>query len=241
MKKKKILCLGDSLTFGSAGYSYINGLSNDFKVINKGVNGDTTICAFGRLKSYINNKKYKDVDRYIISIGTNDILLPYLSSISISWKIQTNPSLYLKKCINDDNDFEIEYEKYLKLLKENNKEAILIGIPLLQLRHFSYDSIKRRNLIIFNLANKYNFPFIDIFEIQRLMCNDNFKEYSWKYKNINRIIDYIIMALFPFTKNIYSKGRKLEFTVDGVHFNKLSADLLAKEVKSRLKGDNYEN
>jgi len=78
----KIICIGDSLTFGSVGYSYIKYLKPKIKAINAGVNGDTTLGAYKRLKKYLGNSRYADVRTYIVSIGTNDIFLPYLSTLS---------------------------------------------------------------------------------------------------------------------------------------------------------------
>ena len=37
----KILCIGDSLTYGNVGYSYIPSLNKNLLTINKGLNGDT--------------------------------------------------------------------------------------------------------------------------------------------------------------------------------------------------------
>lgn len=47
-----IICIGDSLTYGRVGYSYIPFLKTPEKVINKGINGDTTLCALKCLKKY---------------------------------------------------------------------------------------------------------------------------------------------------------------------------------------------
>jgi len=49
------------------------------------------------------------------------------------------------------------------------------------------------------------------------------------------MVDYVIMFLFPFTKQILSKIRKLVFTVDGVHNNDFSANLLAKKIEDKIK------
>ena len=87
----KIVCFGDSLTFGSVGHSYIKYLDTDNKVINRGINGDTTACMHGRLKRYISKASNTDTNIYVVAIGTNDLLLPYLTKVSPLWKIQITP------------------------------------------------------------------------------------------------------------------------------------------------------
>jgi lysophospholipase L1-like esterase len=123
----KILCIGDSLTAGNVGYSYTKYLKEKYNIENKGINGDTTKCAYNRLKKCINSPVYNDVNLYIVSIGVNDLFVPYLTTVSTSWKIQMTPRVILKKCIKDRMLFESEYEKYIKLITGNKKKIILIG------------------------------------------------------------------------------------------------------------------
>ncbi|WP_234124078.1 SGNH/GDSL hydrolase family protein [Clostridium hydrogenum] len=75
----KLVCIGDSLTYGygvSSKFSWVELLKTHFNmdVINKGINGDTT--------SGILSRSYRDVicekpNYVIIMAGTNDILMDY--------------------------------------------------------------------------------------------------------------------------------------------------------------------
>jgi lysophospholipase L1-like esterase len=226
----KILCLGDSLTFGSVGYSYTKFLKKNYEIINKGINGDTTKCAYDRLNKYINSPIYNDVDFYVIAIGTNDIFIPYLTTISTLWKIQMTPRVMLKQCIKDKKLFEKEYEKYIKLIMEHKKKMILVGLPIIQLKGSLNENLSERNEIIKKLANKYNVPFIDTPLLQSQLSRKIPYSYSWKHKNLIRLLDSIIMFIFPFSKDWFSKIRNLELTVDGVHFNSASAKLISNEI-----------
>ena len=237
----KVLCLGDSLTFGSIGYSYTKFLKKKYKVINKGINGDTTKCAYKRLQKYINSQFYNDVDLYVIAIGTNDLLIPYLTTLSTLWKMQMMSRVKLKKCIKNKTIFEIEYEKYIKLIIEHKKKLILIGSPIIQLAYFPNEKIIERNKIIKDLAKKYNLPFIDPTFLQSQFLNKNIYSYSWKNKNLVRIFDATIMFVLPFSKDWFSKIRDLELTVDGVHFNSLSAKLISKEIITSIEKSNFKN
>lgn len=230
----KIACFGDSLTFGSVGYSYIRFLNPEYKAINKGINGDTTICGYKRLKKYIENPTNKDVDVYVIAIGTNDLLLPYLASVSLLWKIQITPRVKMKKCISNDTLFETEYKKYIDLILSHNKQVIIVGLPLLQLKEYPNESVQKRNLILKKIAADYHVSFIDTAFLQQQTIQNISFPYSWKYKNVIRIMDGMIMLALPFSKDWFSKFRHLELTVDGVHFNSLAAKLIGDAINNTV-------
>ena len=163
----KIACFGDSLTKGSMGYSYIRYMRSADKITNKGVNGDTTIGVSGRLKKYIDNAANSDVDIYVLSIGTNDLLLPYLTTVSPLWKLQMAPRVKMKKCITDDGLFETEYRKLIELILSHHKTAVLVGLPLLQMKGYPNERVQERNLIIKKLAASENVAFVDPVSLQQ--------------------------------------------------------------------------
>lgn len=230
----KILCLGDSLTYGKIGYSYIKFLSPYIKAVNKGKNGDTTYGAYKRLLKYIKNPKYADIDTYIVCIGANDIMLPYFATISPFWRLWAIIRAVHKKCITNDIKFETEYEKYVELLKSENKKIALMGLPLSELKDFPHDKVQRRNAIIKSVAKKYNVPFVDTYAVQKSLVKGENKIYRWGYTNIARMLDALVMFVFPITKDWLSKIRKLDISVDGAHLNSLSAKELAKAVEAAI-------
>lgn len=222
-----VLCIGDSLANGSMGHSYLKYLP--FKVINKGINGDTLYCAYKRLVKYINNPRYKNIDTYIIEIGTNDLLIPYLSTLSKLWSIRYRKRIIKKNCISNDKQFEDQYRKCLELLKKHHKNIIAIGMPYLELSDFPNNKIKRRNEIIKELCKEYNVKYINIYE------NDlELNPISINNKLFNLLISNIIMYILPITKDIYSKKRHLNLTVDGAHFNSSNASLLSSALEKEL-------
>ena len=228
----KLMCIGDSLTFGSIGYSYIKYLKPELKAINRGINGETTFGAYKRLQKYIENPRYSEIHTYIISIGTNDILMPYLSTLSPLWKLQMQARIAFKKCIADDDMFTDLYENILQLLKKNNINAVLVGLPIIQMRGISFKKIQARNDIIKKLAVMYGMAYIDTYSLQQSALKSPLRLYSWGTTSIFRMLDAIIMFMFPFSKDLFSKARRLELTVDGVHFNSLSAKLIASEINN---------
>ena len=81
-----VLYLGDSLTCGTVGQSYLKFMAPHSHK-NKGLNGDTTYGSLRRLKTYRRRPWYKDVDTCVVEIGTNDILQPYMFRDSLIWSI----------------------------------------------------------------------------------------------------------------------------------------------------------
>lgn len=229
-----ILCLGDSITLGMVGYSYVDFLDPAVIAVNKGVNGDTTVCAYKRLQKYISEPQYEQVDTCVVFIGTNDILLPYLASLPGLWKTRYKFRVKLKKCILDDSDFAREYEKYLKLLFSHHKRVITVGIPYSQLKGYPLDTIRNRNEIIKSLAEKYHADYIDVFSMQEGILGESNLVYSWKSKIFVRLFDIFTMLVLPFTKDWFSSARSLKVTVDGIHFSSESAKALSDAVEDLL-------
>ncbi|MEG1945018.1 MAG: SGNH/GDSL hydrolase family protein [Oscillospiraceae bacterium] len=229
-----LLCIGDSLTFGSIGYSYIKYLSPKLQIINKGVNGDTVCCLYKRLLSCVGNQRYAAADTYVLAIGTNDVLLPYLGKNSKLFKKQLDMRARMKKCVLDDAEFAMQYEKCIKLLRDSGKQAILVGLPFIQLKNYVLDDVERKNKIIFELAQKYKMKYVDIFSLQKEEASQTaFDAYEFSF--FKSAFDMTVMAVLPFTKELFSKRRKLELTVDGIHYNAKSAKLLADALTACLK------
>lgn len=228
-----ILCLGDSLTFGSVGISYLNFLDSDEKIKNRGVNGDTVACAYLRLKLYLSLPAYDEVDTVIVCIGTNDTVIPYFRTLSPLWRAFGCIRMWQKRCLIRDETFAAQYEKYAKLIQKSGRRGIFIGMPVIQLENIPDDEIVRRNAIIAEIAQKYGMDYVDIYKLQR-EARETPRLYSWYGRSVERITDAAAMLFWPWTKEGFSKRRGLSLTVDGVHMNTFSAQLLASAVNRLL-------
>ncbi len=229
----KILCIGDSLTYGNVGYSYIPFLHKNLKIINKGLNGDTLYGVSNRLRKMLDNSG-DDFDLIILGVGTNDIFLPYLKEVDSYWKLQMSFRCKIKKCIEDDLEFSREFETLMKLIYSSGKKTIIFGSPHVNLIKFPNDILIRRNQKIKLACEKYGFDFIDIYKLQTEMLPREVKVYSWKWSFLTRILDAISMSLFPKSKDWLAKKRGLVQTVDGAHLSSITAKLLAKEIEGKI-------
>lgn len=205
------------------------------QIKNRGINGDTTIPVYHRLKRYIEDPKNKDTVLYILHVGTNDLLLPYLTKLSLAWKIQMGLKEKRKHCIVDDELFEQAYEKYFQLFEQHHSHYIIVGIPMCQLKGFPNERVKQRNEIIHRLADQYKAPFVDVCQIQYELTANCEANHTWKHKNLLRLFDGAVMTIFPFTKDWFSKARHLNLTVDGVHYNSLLAKRIGEAIQEKIR------
>lgn len=230
-----IIGIGDSLTFGSIGYSYIDFLPN--KVINKGINGNPILGCQQQLGKLLYKNKYRNADTFVVQIGTNDIFLPELKKVSLYWKIcnTLRPFVFGYHYCFDSKEFEEVYSGILNMLNKENKKIILIGLPKTELANCSVNRLlKQRNFLIQKLANQYNAKFIDLYNLMEQIEVAESEGYKWGKSNIMRFIDGIVFLIFPPMKDVFSRIRGLNLTVDGLHFNSKTAKILAKAIEQEV-------
>jgi len=232
-KRMEILCLGDSLTFGSAGHSYISYLSPGIRALNRGRNGDTAAGAKRRLSRYLRRKRYASVPVAVVWIGTNDLLIPHLATLSFWWKLVMKPRSAFKRCKREDAAFAQEYEALLDLLERSGKKAVLVGLPLIQVEGFPKERLTARNAVIQKLAAERNLPYVDALSIQENALRSPEQPCSWGRIWLVRLFDAAVMALFPQSKDRLAQRRNLSLTVDGVHLTSRAARLIAAEIEQK--------
>ena len=172
-----ILCLGDSLTRGTVGFSYIK-FTKKGTWKNKGKNGDTTYGALKRLMKYRQKEWYRSVDICVLEIGTNDILQPFLCRISWFWKTFLKNRVW-KKWAQDAFKYESYMREILDILAEDGKKVIIVGLPMIQLRGYPLDRLYERNETIRRLAMEYGASLVDILSRQETLRPGCSREYKW--------------------------------------------------------------
>ncbi len=228
--------VGDSLTQGIPGVSYWRYLKNKRKLLNQGVGGDTLLGTSDRVRKMLVNKKYNDVDRYIIEIGTNDVLLPTLTRHSCYWKLLVKIKGNMLGCIpcKDIEMFKEKYEELLLMLIEHNKEIAIIGLPLIENSILRInDDMQKYNSVIIELAEKYAIQFLDLSFLEKEVKGHNEGSYFFGKTNLGISIDTIFTSFLPLS-NIISRIRGLSVTIDSVHLNRNMAKELAFEIEQRL-------
>lgn len=162
----KIICIGDSLTFGygihrNKSWTYLLKENLQLNIINKGINGDTSI---GILSRFFNDVLIVKPKICIIMCGTNDIL----SRRSVN-SIVDNLNIMIKDCLSNDitpivlsppiilkSLAERLWDKHLNYIDINNK-LNLLNNQLHELCKISNVSF----ISIYNLIEENNIYFSD--------------------------------------------------------------------------------
>jgi lysophospholipase L1-like esterase len=225
-----IYIFGDSITVGSPGISYCHYLNKEIRFKKYGLGGDTISGLLTRIKKI----NICSNDTFIIEIGTNDIMLPYLRSKSTQWEKTINGIENSGRVVtNSLNEFLDKYDQLLKLLINNKLAAISIPCIGENINSNLNHMVDDYNMEIKQLCDKYSKYFINFNNAQKneiqkkqKLTNEN---YFITNNPINMIIDVFSTKFFSLSGHI-SKKRNLVTTVDGVHLNKIGAMLLAKSI-----------
>lgn len=225
-----IACFGDSITVGSPGKSYIKYLKNKNEYLNYGKGGDTLLGVTNRIEKFLLDSS---CNKFIIEIGANDILLPFLKNHSKKWIPVVNSKERLGSIITvNKEDFIKNYEKLLCLLKD--KEIKVVTMPCLgeNLESQLNKKVDEYNEMIKNLCSNYRINLIDfnLWQKQIIKSSGNFSNYFIQKNPFYVTLDSLLTTYLNFTALI-SKKRNLLLTVDGVHLNEYAAKGLANLIE----------
>jgi len=227
-----IYCFGDSLTKGRPGVGFIKYLTGKGQCVNCGVMGDTLIGVTARLTAKLNHK-LDDRDYVILGVGTNDILQPYLDTCSSSWQksAKRNRRRGSVPC-KDINEFTQKYRELLEYILGITSHIVVFGLPLLETTENRLDSeCAKYNIEIESICRAMKIPYIDIrgwqIEQKRFMQSDGSYFLTTNGRTqMDAMWDAVLTSYLPFAAAVSAK-RGLAMTVDGCHFNELSAKGLA--------------
>lgn len=232
----KTVFVGDSLTEGIPGVSYWRFLHNRKDLINKGVGGDTLLGASKRIGKMLVNSRYDSINKYIIEIGTNDVLVPTLAKHSYWWKVIVKAKGSILGCVPCDNIimFREKYEELLLTLIHHNKKIGIIGLPIIENSVLKINEIMEEyDLVIRTLAGKYGIDYVNLRELEKALKGENEGSYFFGKTTLGTIIDTIFTSFLPFS-NTVSKIRGLSVTIDSTHLNRKTAKRLANEIEDKL-------
>jgi len=227
---KSLLCLGDSITEGKSGSTYINYFSSDISVSNHGLGGDTIIG----LRKRFNTLDISQFTHLIFECGGNDILLPYFALTYPEWKtaikhITNRGSVPTKSKKEFIDNYKLLIEDSLKY----NLKTGIINIPVISedLNFILNDTVKEYNMALQELSNEYNITYIDFFSWQKDLVSGN--PYLLGKSPLIMEADSI-KCQKPGGEESLCQERGLNLTIDGVHLNKKSAKKLAEMAENQF-------
>ncbi|MFW6121254.1 MAG: SGNH/GDSL hydrolase family protein [Petrotogales bacterium] len=160
---KKVVCLGDSITYGRVGKNYFRMLKAEFskttKFINKGINGNLTYDVLKRLDEVV--KLQPDI--LTILIGTNDVWATHSESVSRAYikrnKLSETPT---------KQSFESNLVKTLQKLKtETNAVIAVMSLPLIteDPQHVLFKRTIEYSKVIKDIVSKLGVFYIPVSEV----------------------------------------------------------------------------
>lgn len=210
--KTAIACVGDSITAGNPGVSFIRYMKQG-TCLNYGRGGDTLKGVLHRAADI------KPSGRVLLGIGTNDILIPFLLARSPFWNL-TARRLFRRGSTPTKNaaQFRAEFEKLLELLGPG--KSLVMSIPCIG---ENLDSVLNKKVLEYNssissLCKTMQIPFIDINTMQRESIKEGTSSDYLLGGGLFRLIADAILAKVGRSMNL-SGARGLRTTIDGVHFN----------------------
>lgn len=237
-RKKVVMFIGDSLTHGTIGESYIKIISNrlnceKFEYINAGINGELTFNVLSRMDDIIQCKP----DFITILIGTNNLN----GSISIK-----NAKIYERmKNIPKESDFwsdkrfKKDLSNILKRLKqETNARTAILSIPPLGEKSNSlpFKQSISYSLIIKDLAKQYDITYLPLNEKMVAFIEDNPPQSNYTVRNLVINMAKVIFAHYLGSSwNKISKKNGLIFFIDNLHLNSIGATIIADFIEKFLK------
>ncbi len=231
--KKIIACIGDSLTHGNIGQSWVDLLREEFPndvFLNEGINGNTAWQVLQRINPILKCKP----DLIILMIGTNDALGSFDTDSGLRYKKNNN--------LAEVPTLEKYKEQLLELIDKitiQSKVAICTLPPIGE----NMDSEVNKHVNEFNdyielLANQKKISLLTVSDA--LWSEINSRTYSLKFEYnpkaiplLRRIFGGIFHHyLFKKSWNDIAKAKGQWILFDQIHLNERGAEIVYKVVKN---------
>ncbi|MGB1811647.1 MAG: SGNH/GDSL hydrolase family protein [Candidatus Kariarchaeum pelagius] len=231
--KEIVVLIGDSLTHGNVQPSWVNSMrkkmGEDFEFINAGINGETTNDVLNR----INEILACDPNIATLLIGNNNLMgsferneRNYKKSKQVEWSI---------------NGFENEYRMIVKKLIENN---ITLAVSSLmsygeEIGSDEFERTREYSKIIKKIADEFSLYYIPLFEeIEKYLIEKGGNTNLPKIENDSLIMLQNFMVKKILLKQSWDKistDSRFKVTLDHIHFNNYSANLMESMVSEFIK------
>ena len=231
--KEIVVLIGDSLTHGNVQPSWVNSMrkkmGEDFEFINAGINGETTNDVLNR----INEILACDPNIATLLIGNNNLMgsferneRNYKKSKQVEWSIY---------------GFENEYRMIVKKLIENN---ITLAVSSLmsygeEIGSDEFERTREYSKIIKKIADEFSLYYIPLFEeIEKYLIEKGGNSNLPKIENDSLIMLQNFMVKKILLKQSWDKistDSRFKVTLDHIHFNNYSANLMESMVSEFIK------
>ena len=220
-----MLFLGDSITKGIPGVSYVSKIQDsliDINLVNRGIGGDTISSLFKRVKKMNDLESF---DQIVLFVGVNDVF----GKLSIPYKILK--TLTRQRWAKNSSLIKKQYEELISFVINENKNIIIIP-PILIGENL--DSIWNEELldlikIIHDISINENIAYLELHnEFEKYLMNKVISDYlPIKLTDLLRDVKMLTTESLVDQK---SRDRGLQLTLDGVHINSRRANIISKAI-----------
>ncbi len=233
--QRVIACIGDSLTHGNVGQSWVDYLRDEFPndiFLNEGINGDTVWQVLKRLEPILACKP----GIVIVMIGTNDALGSFDVNSGLRYKRNNN--------LPEAPSFEKYKDQFLELIERLSEvpEIAICTIPPIGENKDSLVNmhVKRFNEFIESIAKQKN---INLLPVSKNLWSDIssrtyplIRDYNPKAIPLMRRIFGGIFHHYIFKKtwNKIARAKGQWILFDQIHFNERGAKIVFKVVKNYI-------
>lgn len=228
-----ILLLGDSITEGVPGVSYVAKLEEmhpNSQFLNAGKGGDTVSSLMKRVKKMNDLNTY---DHIVLFVGVNDIF----GKLTTTYKLLK--SLKRQFAAKDESMFKKQYQELVDYILLYNNNLIIIP-PLLigeDITNKWNQSLTGLRQVTKDIATKYTLSFLTVYEEYYAYIQD---------KEISQFLPLSVKTLLKDVSglsnsnlvDLKSKERGLHLTLDGVHINSIGANIISKAISGQIKNTN---
>ena len=234
----KILFIGDSITRGSVGVSYVKMSEAKFKnleIVNAGINGDTLNVIASRLFEIL--KSGPAYDYIVLQAGYNDLLLPVFKAkgglFRFGYRQKIKKGAFPLLSAQDFENFYINIIE--ELIRICGSKLVLTTIG--PINEWQDDPLNRKRLryndSIRRVAGYNKCLLADI----AVACDNTLAPASANSYFLNSFWNVVFFDFFacmcPNGADKLSKKRKLSLTIDGIHLNTRGAAIFS-DIISKL-------
>jgi lysophospholipase L1-like esterase len=237
------LFAGNSLTEGTYGESYVERVASALEqgetglrgeVVNAGRGGDTVKSLLARIDGPLDRTR---PDWVILSVGTNDVWLPWLSGHSLVWwlwlayrRIRMG-----QKPTTDLDQFAAAYRALIDKARQFDARVMACTASPVGERLSSplNRRVARLNGVIKHVAAECQVPVVDVWqafveELATLLRPSSYVAGEWLFHWLDR------RRLKTAAPDELARRRRLQLTLDGMHLNSRGAELWANTVLTAM-------
>lgn len=235
----RLLIIGDSITEGKLGQSYIPGLLErlpGLEIVNLGLGGDTVFGMKKRAMRYLRRDNRFDV--VLVVGGHNDVILPAFERMSLAYRMVARAMIARGSLpFEDKKIFDNCYESLIDMIRRLCPAKIVLSTLSCINESLEAETNRVRaqlNGVIRELASRHNFQLADVAEVfDRQLGEGGGRDYFMDRVNSTFFIDNY-SGIVPGGLERLSEKRGLKLTIDGVHLNSAGAAIYSEVIAGVL-------